>query len=700
MNADKILHAARDAARRRRGIDIGLHALPWLGVLLALAWRTHWSPAWLALCTLAVAGSAWLVWRETRHVDAQWLARGLDAQRSDMDDSAALLFVEDASRNALQQLQRARLQQRLESAPPPDLRPAWRVRTLAAYSVVALALILGLILWPAQRASAPSGALPASGAATNPLALPRLVRQRLDIQPPTYTRLPSRSGTMLDAKAPESATLRWSLRFAPNPATAQLVFHNGQRLALRRDGDDWIVSRRIDRPTLYRIELPTPLPAAQSVLHRIDVIADRPPQLRALQPDRNLTIRAASQRGWKLLFEADDEYGLAPNAQLHITQTAGSGENITASERTLAIAGAGNATRRRYARTLDLAMLGLTPGNDLIVQLDIADNRSPRPQRTRGPSFILRWPPEAATEVSGMEGLVKQTLPASLRSQRQIIIDAEALQKQKRQFDAARFLQRSDEIGVDQHALRMRYGQFLGEESEGAPRLPTNDAPDATIAQADKFGDAGAVVEEYGHVHDLPEAATLLDPGTKELLRAALDQMWQSELKLRQGSPDAALPFAYKALGFIKQVQQASRIYLARTGIEPPPIDASRRLSGDRAGLGDRGDILSATTTINPVPATAWLALQQDPATDRAEPDCDALERWARTHSANASDPLALFAAIDGARREPDCDACRERLRRALWPLLAQPPASIEPRTQADENGRAYLDALGRGDAR
>jgi hypothetical protein len=37
--------------------------------------------------------------------------------------------------------------------------------------------------------------------------------------------------------------------------------------------------------------------------------------------------------------------------------------------------------------------------------------------------------------------------------------------------------------------------------------------------------------------------------------------MWSAEGELRQGRPEQALPFAYKALGFIKQVQQAERIY-------------------------------------------------------------------------------------------------------------------------------------------
>ncbi|MGV8930618.1 MAG: hypothetical protein ACOH1R_00690 [Luteimonas sp.] len=735
MTADHILTSLAGAARRRLHVDAWLHAMPWLCVLLALAWRLEWTPWTLWLLACAIAAAAWFAWRAARLVDARWLARRLDAVRTDMEDSAALLFpvdgIGEGSSTAhelpgtLQQLQRARLRQRLvhgwlESGTRPDLRPRWRTRTLSISALLALIALVAIVSWPARQGAAPGGAVlrqtASPGAA---IATPRLLRQRLDIHPPAYTGLPARQQATLDANVPAGATVQWTLRFSPAPMSADLVFHDGQRLALRRSGEDWVARRRIDASALYRLVLPTPLPAAQSGLHRIDVVADQPPVLRALQPDRNLSLRSAGQRAWALVFEAEDDHGLAPTARLHITQTEGDGETITAKQRDITLTGRGSARRKRYAHTIDLASLGLVEGNDLIVQLSVSDNRAPRTQSTRSPSFILRWPLQRDQGTTDMDGLVKTALPAYFRSQRQIIIDAEALQAQKRTLDAAHFIQRSDGIGVDQHSLRLRYGQFLGEQSEGAPLLPTNDAGDeahadapparteghddhaaVSTAPAPAFGSAGAAVAEYGHTHDQPEAATLLDPGTQTLLRAALDQMWQSELNLRQGKPDAALPFAYKALGLIKRVQQASRIYLARSDSESPPIDESRRLGGDRSGLGNRGDVLSAATAIDPVPAAAWRALQELPPTDRASPDraaldYGALERWARAHTAHATDPLALFVAIDAARRDPACAPCRERLRRALWPLLPRSTATTGERQRADAAGRAYLDALG-----
>ena len=51
------------------------------------------------------------------------------------------------------------------------------------------------------------------------------------------------------------------------------------------------------------------------------------------------------------------------------------------------------------------------------------------------------------------------------------------------------------------------------------------------------------------------------------------------------GKPREALPHEYRALRLIKQVQQASRIYLARVGLEQAPVDMARRLNGKREGI-------------------------------------------------------------------------------------------------------------------
>ncbi|WP_031373385.1 hypothetical protein [Lysobacter antibioticus] len=728
MTAATILAGRLRSARTRRALDLALCLLPSVVVGAALAWRLWGVSAALSLAAVLCAALAAFVWSKARRLDEAWLARRLNATRSDMDDSADLLFASGEDLNGLQRLQQARLRERIETANGPELGPGWSARRLL---VSALAALLGLIaigLWP--RAQSGARDLEALSPAPQVAALPgqpRLIEQGLRIDPPAYTHMPPRSEPTLEGRVPENARLRWNLRFEPQPSAAELVFHDGQRLALARQGDGrWSAERVLAKPALYRIVAAGAPDAQTRRLYRLDVTVDRVPQLRVLEPDRGLSLMSAGQRNWPLEFEASDDYGLAANAQLRITLAQGSGENITFREQRLSLRGTGTATAKRYAQRLDLASLGFASGDDLIVQLSVDDNRSPKPQTAQSPSLILRWPADLGSEATGLDGMVKTTLPAYFRSQRQIIIDAEALIAQRRKLDEARFIERSDAIGVDQRLLRLRYGQFLGEESEGAPQLPTNDRdepePHDEHTAADKgqgqsanasapdehdehthtpkpaaptFGEEGSVLEQFGHTHDHAEAATLLDPDTRKLLKAALDEMWQSELHLRQGHPQQALPYAHKALGFIKKVQQATRIYLARVGPELPPIDESRRLSGERAGLARRGEMLAAARAADPLLESLWRELEQSTRASKPTPiDYTGLQRWLREHESRVADPLAFAAAFDALRNEPECLRCRAELRRLLWPLLTRPPASVQRRGQGDAVDRRYFEAL------
>ena len=525
--------------------------------------------------------------------------------------------------------------------------------------------------------------------------------------------------------------LRWRLRINPRPARVTLSFHDDTKLEMTRDGNDWLGERRLDASILYRVELTDAPALADPGLHRIDAIPDRAPEVRVIEPERSLTLLESDQKQWALHFEAHDDYGLG-DANLQITLAQGGGENVTFKEQTLALTGTDIATTnggqsRSYATTLDLAALGVGQGDDVVVRLAVSDNAQPTPNTTRSASFILRWPAQSSTESTAMEGIVQNTLPAYFRSQRQIIIDSEALVAEQPQLDESTVMHRSDSIGVDQKILRLRYGQFLGEEFESgrgaeAPASAEHDdhqdaneragadaaAPGSAAKDAGQksalvdhahdagaatstFGSEGNVLAEFGHTHDHAEAATLLDPETRKTLKSALDEMWQAELHLRTGEPAQALPYEYRALGYIKQVQQASRIYLARVGLELPQIDESRRLTGKREDLTDRIDPLVGAVSEDAIVASAWSALELGGSTP---PDLTALERWARDRQSTLPDALGVIAAIDEVRRDASCAACREQLKSRLWPLLPSAATRATPRKEIDASGAAWLDAL------
>ncbi|CAN7543161.1 hypothetical protein LJR143_003732 [Pseudoxanthomonas sp. LjRoot143] len=715
------LSATERLAQVRRHAGVGQLLL---GAAIPVAvggvlWRVASPGVAIAIAVTGIALLALLAWRRTRAFDTPWLVRQLDARRKDLDDSTDLLLAPPATLTPLQQLQQARVRERLRTQPAPDLRTPWPWARIAALWLTAAVVIAAAMLWPG-RTGQPGALTPSDEPVPTTPGIPHLVAQRLHVAPPAYTGIAAHDEATLDAKAPVGSRLAWTLRFAPQPVAAALVFHDGQRIALSRDGDTWQATHVLARSTLYRVVAAGTEDQPRTKLRRLDAIPDRAPEVKVLAPDRGLSLVTVGQTRWALAFEARDDFGIAPTAMLKLTLAQGSGENIAFKEQVMTLQGSGPAKARRFTSSLDLKALGMAVGDDLIAQLTVQDNRSPSPQRAQSPGLILRWPADLGQESTGLEGLVKKVMPAYFRSQRQIIIDAEALQKQKRSLAADTFVTRADAIGVDQRILRLRYGQFLGEEAEGEPQPPpTNDADDehtdddghdhagesaraddghghgeATSATGASFGREADVLEAYGHTHDHAEAATLLDPETRATLKKALDQMWQSELHLRQGHPDQALPLAYKALEYIKQVQQATRIYLARVGPELPPIDETRRLGGDRKGIAPRAlGALERPDDEDAAPARVWAALANDTAPADAT-DLEALQAWLRTNEARVPDALDLFAAIDEVRGDPACAPCRQRLRALLWSASPQPPAQVPRRGAVDAAGRRYLDAL------
>jgi hypothetical protein len=184
---------------------------------------------------------------------------------------------------------------------------------------------------------------------------------------------------------------------------------------------------------------------------------------------------------------------------------------------------------------------------------------------------------------------------------------------------AKEFNSTSNEIGFDQKALRLRYGQYLGEEFEtsigGGNALPKDNQGDAVVGfallhgfvhahdqgeesvesggheghnhgggkkESDDKDPVASILEEYVHSHDDGEANTFYEQSTRALLKMALEQMWQSELHLRMYEPEKAIPFEKKALEYLKSAQQRARTFVKKTSFDPPPIkEKEKRLTGE-----------------------------------------------------------------------------------------------------------------------
>lgn len=309
---------------------------------------------------------------------------------------------------------------------------------------------------------------------------------------------------------------------------------------------------------------------------------------------------------------------------------------------------------------LDPAALEMEPGDELYFYLQAFDNRQPRVQPSRTETYIFQWLDTARQASFEVDGMAMDLMPDYFRSQRQIIIDTETLIAEKGEISQEEFEKRAGNLGVDQKLLRLRYGKFLGEEFDAGygpgdhdDREPGSDNehgdhlhephdfheedPDhdhedhdgqdhddhhhegqdreedaegsipgdihaghehdeQDPSQDTGTGAGGNMLIDFIHTHDTEEGATFYEDAVKVKLKAALAEMWEAELRLRTLRPKEALPYEYKALEIIKEVQQTTRIYVERVGFDPPPLRPDeKRLTGELEGVGSSSHLSSST---------------------------------------------------------------------------------------------------------
>jgi hypothetical protein len=343
-----------------------------------------------------------------------------------------------------------------------------------------------------------------------------------------------------------------------------------------------------------------------------------------------------------------------------------------------------------------LKELGMEPGDELYFFVRATDN-APDPHTTQSPTYTLRLPGQQgeALESTALPSMVK---PESLRSQRQIILDTEQLLADQPRIAAAELRARSEKIAGDQAKLRLRYGQFLGEESSlfGGDEHGEGDGHDhggghsAAAPAPGGFG-TGNIAAQFGHAHDQEDNATIFDPQTKAILRRALTAMWDAEKQLRAITPKPALPYEYRALEAIKELQQAERVYLHRTAFVPPALKEEKRMSGELTGAQSYRRPQAAANDLVPADVrTLVQALDGDGALPAL------WSKVAREAIVQLKDDEQRLAAQGTVQDVSDgCVPCRAPLRAWLRATLANPAVVLQARPQAQTRFEQVLQGKG-----
>ncbi|HUH32496.1 MAG TPA: DUF4175 family protein [Daejeonella sp.] len=512
-------------------------------------------------------------------IENRWNVSSLDVSRflnkrfPELEESSQLFLKPKDSLSFLEKIQSAKIEHRI-----PQL-PVIKHRVLQTRIVVFLCcLVVTAAIWliPASGGKVASRAnqevnrnsLNADGA-----VLPAKVQSaKVTIIPPAYTRKASRDQREFSLTAEEGAQVLWRVETSEPVNSLSFVFNDKEKISLQAINKEktlWQLRKVIRHPGFYQVKIDDRL----SDLYQLQTIQDQPPFIRIITPEQYSTIDFGEPQRTLVNVSVSDDYGIR-NGVIMATIASGKGEGVKFKEQQISFQSDFKSLKRKYdlQKTIDLRALGMVPGDELYFYVKALDNFN---QESRSESYFVSIADTA--ELMSMDGMTSgvNLVPEYFRSMRQIIIDTEKLIKDRPAISTAEFNSRSNNLGIDQKLLRLRYGKFLGEEGGEEDHEEHSEDEPAT------FGNADAILNKYGHNHDNAEDATFFEPELKSQLKATLTEMWNSELRLRTNKPSEALPYEYKALRLLKDLQQKSRVYVAKTAIKTPMLKKETRLSGE-----------------------------------------------------------------------------------------------------------------------
>lgn len=535
-----------------------------MGLHLLWGW-----PLWVGVLVLGVVFGGMLrvvpMWR----VGLADVAVYLDRTVPELEDSCGLLLRPVDGLNGLERLQAARVSERLERVVLP--RPFYG-RLLRACGWLGLAMVGSVVLGAVGRTSVakcqvkvgvrPVVRVEAGVASVN-----------VRITPPAYTGKTLRRQENLNLQVEEGAAVSWEIKTNVPIDTVCFVFNDSARWRLQPDETRtvWRLSRLVQQAGFYQLVLG----AKPSDLYKLEVIKDEPPKIVIRTPKAYTVIDYGEPEQVSLTAKITDDYGIAAGS-IVATVASGKGEAVKFKEQEISWGRTFSGERECPVKhILDLPAMGLKPGDELYLYCKARDSHG---QEVRTDTYILSLADTA--QLMSLQGMTMATdvKPEFFRSERQIIIETEQLLSQQDTLPAAAFNNRSNDLGIDQKLLRLRYGKFLGEEAEEGEGV-------ADTADMGKFGDATKILDAFTDKHDNAEDATFFEPAVKQQLKATLSEMWNAELRLRTFKPREALPYCYKALRLLKDLQQQSRAYVAKTGVKLTPLNPAKRLTGELAAI-------------------------------------------------------------------------------------------------------------------
>lgn len=442
---------------------------------------------------------------------------------------------------------------------------------------------------------------------------PKLESQLLTIQYPVYTKKPSVKTSKMEVKAVEGSRLSWKIKFDTKIKSATME-SIGNSYPMKLTDNGYVRTSILSTSGFYNFRFTDMQDASYtSDLYSIEVVKDKSPDIKIINLKQFTSFSYDENKRISFTTSVTDDFGIA-EVYIIATVSKGSGESVKFREEKLNFDSKVGRGRKNLnlSKNIDLDQMNMEPGDELYFYIEALDLKQPKPNTSRSETFFAVIKDTISNEfaVEGTMGV--DQMPDYFRSQRQLIIDTEKLIKDKSKLSKKEFNFKSNELGFDQKVLRLKYGEFMGDESEFGPITQENTE---VSEEADDHGDedheekdplaaythdhdnenehnlvdqkeekdgkkGNDPLHEYLHNHDDPEESTLFTQSLKSKLRQALNEMWDAELYLRLYTPEKSLPYQYKALKLIQEIKNSARVYVHRIGFDPPPIKEDKRLTG------------------------------------------------------------------------------------------------------------------------
>ncbi len=565
--------------------------------------------SWFAISIGIVVASLVFVFRRPWRLSLEQVGKYVDRQLDAMQHSTGLLLLPKEKLSDLAWLQRHEVSQTL-SGNIKNVRPQVPIRL----AVGVFTVFVVLALWGYNSGWAEgfqnAGELPDIQKVTfHPLDStavkyepPVLISQKLTIRPPSYTKLGPIHQSKMQVRALKGSRVFWNIQF-DTPVDTVIWESSENSRPMNNSENGYFHSTILQTSGFYNFRFTdTDGASYQSELYALEVLEDEPPVVEIRNLDQFVSFTSVETKILNIKASISDDYGLQ-EAYIVSTVSSGEGESVKFREERMAFnEGLDKGSKSQdLTKQIDLDQLDMAPGDELYFYIGVTDTKNPRPNTSRSETYFAVIEDTVSDQFAMESTMGADLMPAYFRSQRQLIIDTEKLIADRNNMPQEKFKLTSNTLGGEQKALRLKYGQFMGDEDDSSiqggaiPLDGTSDDPTAAYTHdhdADNEEAHGheevedgekqeSPLENYLHNHDNPEESTLFTQSLKSMLRQAMQQMWDAELQLRLHAPEKSLPYQYKALKLIQEIKNSSRVYVHRIGFDAPPIKEANRLTGD-----------------------------------------------------------------------------------------------------------------------